>query len=282
MIVSRLHHLSSRSLVRWAMYVLAVAAVATMRLPASAAEREKPPRMARAGDLALRVSLIPKSGVITAREPLLAQVDIRNSSKEAVELESSDLTTRVEIYYGSGKLVAATPKPVIPYDFRSGVKTLRPGESWTRVLVISGLYEFRKPGAYVVRVQRLKLGRPPSEFQVLAEGFAGVRVLPFDAARLKARCEELFHPVRVGEYIDMPEVLLLCSIRHEMVLPYLNWIARNYDPFRGCQAIRRVGTKEANKLLGVLANEKGRLGRTARDAQKRQLGADCFLFVPWL
>ena len=281
MIITRLHHLSSRSLVRWAMCALAVAAVATMRLPASAAEREKPPRGARSGGLALRVSLIPKSGVITAQEPLLAQVDIRNRSKEPVGLGHGGFETRVEIYYGSGKLVAATSKPVIPYDFRSGVKTLRPGESWTRVLVISGLYEFRKPGAYVVRVQRLKLGRPPSEFQVREEGFAGVRVLPFDAARLKARCEELFHPVRVGEYIDTPEVLLLCSMRHEMVLPYLNWIARNYDPFYGCHAIRRIGTKEANKLLGVLANEKGRLGRTARDAQKRQVSADYFLFSPW-
>ena len=277
MIVSRLHHLSSRSLVRWAMCALAVAAVATMRLPASAAEREKPPCGARAGDLALRVSLIPKSGVITAQEPLLAQVDIRNRSKEPVGLGHGGFETRVEIYYGSGKLVAATSK-LLPEDYCCVIRPLRPGESLRKLLVISGLYEFRKPGAYVVRVQHLDVSR---HFQVLAEGFAGVRVLPFDAARLKARCEELFHPVRVGDYIDTPEVRSLCSIRHEMVLPYLNWIARNYDPFRGCQAIRRVGTEEANKLLGVLANEKGRLGRAARDAQKRQLSVDDFLFVPW-
>ena len=138
-------------------------------------------------------------------------------------------------------------------------------------LVLTGLYQFQKPGEYSVRVQQF--GEFERGFPVLAEDTASVRVLPFDASRLGARCEELFRPLRThsSSRTDIPQqvrVAALYSVRSDLVLPYLDWMAREFASRYACRAIRRVGTTRAERLLNALAARRDKVGEAARKAMK--------------
>jgi hypothetical protein len=141
------------------------------------------------------------------------------------------------------------------------------------IWVVSSIYQFTKPGLYTVRAQYFG---PPREFPVLAEASAPVRALPFDAGRLKARCEELIAPLRPdgGEYGELEIGIrskALLSVRHDIALPYLDWLVRHEDDSYAIRAMRRIGTPRAQTLVKTLAARRDRLGRTARRGLKLPL-----------
>ena len=229
------------------------------------------PRFAQRGDISLSVTLLSKDGTLSAYEPLLARIEWLNQTKETIWLVGGQPNTYLEIRDHKGSRVAATPRP--SHGGIPGLRRLAPGEVRTATWVITGLYQFRQPGEYTIRLELLERVK---ELPVLAEDSASIRVVPFDASRLEARCEELFQPLRKysSSKTNIPasaRTKALYSVRHDTVLPYLDWIARELHSSYACRAMRRIGTERARELLGTLAARDNEAGEAARKALKMDL-----------
>jgi hypothetical protein len=226
------------------------------------------------GKLALTVTPLPDNETITAYEPLLARVEIRNVTQEAVEVEvSGGLTARVQVRDADGNLVGITPRPVLPADFICTSFELKPGESKSRTMVISASCAFDEAGEYTVRVQRLALLRYSP---VIAEGSCTVEVLPFNANRLKARCEALLEYRHTPATLELPWIDALCSIRHDIALPYLERIATEWGKVGPCLAMRRVRSEAGDQLVAKLAKREDPVGKAARSAMELPLDKDAW------
>jgi len=66
-------------------------------------------------------------------------------------------------------------------------------------------------------------------------------------------------------------VKALRSVRHDIVLPYLDWIACQWADAETCKAIRRIGTDRALELLDTLAARDDRVGEAARKSMTMPL-----------
>lgn len=148
---------------------------------------------------------------------------------------------------------------------------IAPGETRSEVWVISGLYQFERPGRYTVRVEQLE---PTEKVTVLAADSASVRVLPFDAARLEARCEELFRASASSSG------KALYSVRHDIVLPYLDWMVREQGDEYAIRAMGRIGTPRAQALVKALAARKDWVGDEARHGLKIPLDITWWDIIP--
>lgn len=231
-------------------------------------------RWAEPGDIGIR--LTPLIGVITAGEPLLARVEIVNQTDKQLHLSmgnSLGSTTYFEVRNSKGEMVAATPKP--QEGGMAGLLELNAGQVRTFTWIISALYEFREPGNYTLHVQQLV----PRQDQpvVLAEDRAPVTVLPFDAAKLKARCDQLLDLRSIEEktpYSDLAvgtRTRAIYSVRDDIVLTHLERIAREWAGPYAVRAMRRLGTEKALKLVNQLAAEEGKTVEVARAALTMRL-----------
>ena len=234
-------------------------------LCASAAAGE--PRRAVANDLALRVRFVPEHGPISAGEPVVARVDVTNQSTQAVEVLTGSnqvpalyLTVRA----ADGQLLAGTPRPERRPDGLCGIRAVEAGDTYSVFWVLTALCPFEQPGEYEVEVQLLDW----MTRKVLCGSRASLRVQPFDAGRLEARCEEIHRSA------DLPlgvRTKALRSVRHDIALPYLDSMARAWGSKYACLAIRRIGTERANRLIEALAARKDRVGEAARESLKLDL-----------
>jgi hypothetical protein len=137
------------------------------------------------------------------------------------------------------------------------------------VWVVSGWYQFEQPGDYVILLQQLDLTQ--ETLPVLAETSTSLRVVAFDGVRLESRCEEFFVGLRRRGAVAPPLTLrarlqALRSVRHDVVLPYLDWVATEWGEYHSCQAMRRIGSARADELLRTLATREDRVGEAARKA----------------
>jgi hypothetical protein len=256
-------------------------APAVASLSAGAIQGAKLPRDARPRDVSLKVTLLTKDGTISAYEPLLARIVLRNRSAESICVvlgNNGAPGTHLAVCDDEGKLLAETRTAEADQEgaleWLEFLRQLGPGDSHSRVRVVTGLYEFRTAGKYLVRVQQLghpegRRARGPGDLTVLAEDEASVRVLPFNAARLEAACEELFQPLRKrsSAKTDIPVEIrrkALYSVRHDIVLPYLDWLAREGGGAYAVVAMRRIGTERAKKLVNALAARRDSIGAEAR------------------
>ena len=224
------------------------------------------------GKLALTVTPLPGNERITAYEPVLARVEITNVSGQTTSVATAGrLTTRVQVRDAGDSLVGITPRPVLPGGLSYSTFELKPDESKSRTMVISAVCAFDKPGEYTTRVQRLALRR---HSPVIAEGSATIQVLPFDAERLKARCEELFEYRHKPATAEVPWIDALCSVRHDAALPYLEWIATEWANTTACLAIRRVRSEAGDQMIARLAKRDDQVGKAARYVQELPLDKD--------
>jgi hypothetical protein len=237
-------------------------------------------RPALLSNIEVHVTLIVSNNTITAGEPLLARVALANRSDRAgcVSMgNSSGSTTCLEVLDTNGKVIAATPKRHRNIDDMSGLKSFAPSEIYTQVWVISGLYEFRLPGDYTIRVRQFdesQLSLGSGSLILVSEDTVALRVLPHDPAQLKARCEEIFLPLRnaTSGRTDVPmsaRTKALYSVRDDLVLPYLEWMAQAWHDSYACLAMRRIGTPNALALLQDLAARDDKVGRAAKSALAR-------------
>ncbi len=253
----------------------ALAIVLCACLQATHGAGEPRPRRALASDLALKVRFVPNDGPISAGEPVVARLDLTNQSAQAVEVLTGSnqvpalhLTVRA----ADGQLLAGTPRPERRPDGLYGIGVVEPGGTYSVFWVVTGLYQFEQPGQYEVEVQLLDW----MTWKVLCGNRAALRVLPFDVERLEARCEELFQPLRKhsSSKTKIPATArtkALYSVRHDTVLPYLDWIARELHSSHACRAMRRIGTERAQELLGTLAARDNETGEVARKALEMDL-----------
>lgn len=228
------------------------------------------------GDIGLSLEVLPREGTITAGEPLLARIKVTNLSGEDLDFcptAGGASTTYLEVRDDKDQVVAATPRPRLREGGLRFPRHLSPGKCLTWVWVLTALYEFEKPGLYTVCAQQLELeeGLP-----VIAEAAESVRVLPFDASRLEARCEEIFGPLRKRSWprTDLPmdvRLKALYSVRNEVVLPYLEWLAREEGAKYACRAMLRMGTEKAKNIVNALAVRQDSGGEAARAAMKMAL-----------
>ncbi len=257
-----------------------VLASACIGLRATYADEEPDWRWVRAGDITLNLELLTRDGTISAGEPLLGRIQRTNQSGQHIHLllgSSRGKITYLTVRDGDGELVAAMPRAtclpqiMCPQEYLGGM-SWRPGENRSEVWVITGWYQFQEAGEYTVHVQLLD--RAKEGLPVISEDRASVRVTPFDGSRLEARCDEIFQPLRKGmsSRTDVPmvaRVKALYSVRNDIVLPYLDWIARQWPNPYTCDAIRRIGTERAEKLLDALAAREDRVGKEVRKGAKR-------------
>lgn len=233
-------------------------------------------RSAEPKDINLSLTLLTKAGTITADEPLLARIELLNQSEDKLEFVSGNdqsPTACVEIRDENGILVASTPKPDLSNGIYATIR-LAAGESRSMVWIISGLYKFDKPGVYTVSVKQLKVtGEKDEVMPVIAEDSAKIKVLPFDAAQLETRCEEIFEPLRThsAHKTDLSmsvRTKALYSVHNDIVLPYLEWLARESHSMYACNAILRVGTEKAKSIVNTLVTQQDDLGIAACKAQE--------------
>ncbi|UCC67980.1 MAG: hypothetical protein JSV79_12850 [Armatimonadota bacterium] len=223
------------------------------------------PRYAQPGDISCTLTLFTSDGTITGGEPVIARLEIRNESSEEIRMWPGG--TFLDVYDAKGELVAAMPRPRNMLDFMHSTRDLAPGETYSKLLIVSGLYQFESPGLYSVRVQQQGL---PQEMPVLCEDAASLQVLPYNAARLEAVCEEIFAPIRkhaaFGVIPTSVRAKAILSVRDDVVLPYLDWMAREAADRYACRAMRRIATARAEDLLAALATRTDRVGEAARQS----------------
>lgn len=210
---------------------------------------------ARPEDLTLSVELLNGAEHISAYEPIAAVVELTNVSERPVvaSLPGSP-RTRIQVRDQAGRLVAVTPRPVFTTRGSNHSTSLQPHETKSDTLVLSDLYDFGHPGEYQVQFQQLE---STHYSPLLAECTVEVVVSPFDEHRLRARIEELFGaPAR--------NCRLLWSIRHDVVLPYLEKMAYMWQPERSFDAIRRIDTDASRQLLADVRSKNDEVGEVAR------------------
>jgi hypothetical protein len=205
--------------------------------------------------LKMAITFIPPE--IAAYEPLVARVTETTAAGEALWAGGWDhLSCRIQVRDCSGNLLAITPRQTMPIDFVPGGTSAPPGGTVVQDMVISALYTFSEPGEYEVRVQQLRL---QEHFPVDAEVSARVRVLPFDGARLEARCRELAGMERSRGKFEW--FYALCSVRHDVVLPYLDqWVGNT----EASHAIMAIDSAAARAKFEALLARQDRVGKTAR------------------
>ena len=229
-------------------------------------------------DIEIQIFPYTKEGTITAGEPLIAKVDIINKSEKEQKLVLGNNVhpyTYMEVLDQNGKTVASTPKPENIVDGISMLYALKPGESFTRHLVVSALYKFKSPGMYTIRIQQME---PNEGLSVMAEGTATVNVLPHSSSRLEARCNEISRAMRgldkTKEKLPISAYTkALYSVDDEAGLPSLEWMVREWDNKHACLVMRRIGTQRANDVLSSLATREDGPGKAARSAMKWSLEA---------
>lgn len=247
-----------------------LAALIGLDLAAPGAQGASRPRFAQPGDISCILMLLTSDGTITAREPVIARLAIRNELKEEIRIWPGG--TYLDVYDANGKLLATMPRPRNVGDFAHSVRDLAPSEVYSKFLVVTGLYHFEVAGIYSVRVQQQ--GIPP-EMSVLCEDVASVQVLPYNAERLEAACEEIFAPIRkragFGTIPMTVRAKAILSVRDDVILPYLDWMAREWRDRYACRAMRRIGTPRAENLLAALAARTDEAGEAARQALEMSL-----------
>lgn len=237
--------------------------------------------------LGMNVTVESKDGNISAREPLIVRVDYKNlTEKPGMIAESGLLTLQVFVMDSSGTVVAGTQRPDMGVDILSSPMTLEPCETKSKYLIVSALYQFRKPGKYSVRVRQLDLTR---EARILAEAGKTFQVLPYDRKRLDARCEELRDLGKLDEFMQsgathgQPSeqtqreealrsqlwhigIKAMYTVRDDVALPYLDLMAREWSDSYAVRAMRSIGTPRAKKLIESLTARKDSVGEAARKA----------------
>jgi len=225
--------------------------------------------------VSLHASLLAENGSVTAYEPVLVRVEERNETAASVSVATlaTEWTERIVVEDAQGRVVASSPRGPIPADFLTSGRKLKPGERVVRVLAMSALYPFSRPGTYTVRVQRTKFGTD----DLLGEARVPVRILPFDAARLKARCEALFKYERqspADRELSMHDMTrALFSVRHDIALPYIDWHARSNlsTAWEAWIALRLIGSPRSLQELDRLAARKGKKGRAVSEMMQMPL-----------
>lgn len=223
----------------------------------------------------------PEDGVISAHEPVILKAEFTNNSSEPYNLYYSyDMSARLEILDKDGVLVGESP--IYPYgEIMSTMHILQPNESSTSYFIPSAVYTFKDPGKYNIKIkiygEPIGSAETPEDLGTpVAETSVSIRVLPFDEARLSARCDELLYPKKkdLGYLPDCPRaenMKALFSVRHNAALPALKFAAENWGEssygWPTAVAIKRIGTKESASLLKELKPRKDRIGKCA-------LGAD--------
>jgi hypothetical protein len=201
---------------------------------------------------------------------VIARLEITNQAREEVQIWPGG--TFLDVYNSQGKLLATMPRPHNVLDFLYSSRNLAPNETLTKYLIVTGLYQFKIPGLYSIQIQQLV---PPQELSVLCEDAASLKVLPYNAPRLEAVCDELFTPLRkhtnFGDLSLVVRTKALYSMRADVALPYLDWMAREWGDRYACRAIRRIGTLSANNLLDSLTTKSDRVGKAARQALEMSL-----------
>lgn len=224
------------------------------------------------------VELLPRDGVISANEPLVAKMQLTNTTKEEMDVNiGASLSDRVEVYGKSGELVGATPlEPLAGSELSSGFR-LAPGESRVRWVVLSALYQFDVPGDYTLRIQMLNVDETRT---VLTETKSHVRVLPFDHDRLAERCKEIYAPLSAFPTKGVPNNLdsfpmrtrlqALYSVHNDAVLPYLSLLATEWDntseQWPAMKSISRIDSPAAKALYDSLTGRTGHVAEVARSA----------------
>jgi hypothetical protein len=205
--------------------------------------------------LEMAISLLPRE--ISAYEPLVARVSIATAGYGAIELaDSGNLNWRIQVRDPAGNLLAITPRQTLPCRLGFTTRTITPWQDLIQDIVVSALYTFSQPGEYEIRIQRLRL---EEHFPLDAEASARVTVLPFDRARLDARCRELAGMERSMD--QFPWFYALCSVRRDVALPYLDkWVGNT----EASHAILAIGSPAAKAKFEALAARQDHVGKTAR------------------
>jgi hypothetical protein len=251
-------------------FALVISICLLAELPAFALTAIPLPRRAQTGDISLTLTLLAEKNTITAGEPLIARATVTNKTNDLLEILNNSVRSYLTVADESGKIVAASIDPGELKRFmglREAGRRLGGGKSFTDTWIISGLYQFQKPGKYVLNLQRWG---DDEKSPILAEARVTLTVLPYDSARLMARGEELFAPVKThGAMGDIPltaRVKAIYSVRNNIALPYLDWAAKEWADKYAVLAMRRIGTPEATRYISALTARKDSVGKAAGEA----------------
>lgn len=228
------------------------------------------------GDARLSMRLIPLPGnaEISAYEPVVMLLQTTNVSKEQVSLPAwtTQYTMQIDIRDEKRKVVASLPKLPIPLDFLYTSKTLQPRETLESTLIFSSLYTFATPGVYTIELLQFDIGFEKQK--LLATATAKVTVQAFDEARLQARIDRHMTLIRQHDPGLGLQAKILYSVRHNLVLPALEWMTREWDDRYAARGIRRIGTPEATALLKKLDAEGGNTAKAVRESANLHLHVD--------
>ena len=251
----------------WVISAAASIALIVIATACLGATPERPPE-AKPWDVALKLNLQTKHGAISAYEPLVAELEYRNVSGGTVWVVMDvGVTTLFEIADAKGKVLAATPKREQASNYIYVPIEIPPGESRSNRLVLTALYTLKRPGVYSVRVRQFGLSE---NSPAIAETSCAFRVLPFNSARLDARCAELLK-MGIGPNWSLKA---LYSMRHDVALPYLDRMVREWSDKYAVLTMRRIGTRKAKALIDSYLARKDSVGHAARIGMKMSKDRD--------
>lgn len=224
----------------------------------------------RSDPLQISLTILATNNTIVAKEPFFARLDITNPTKNDATIINGGCrgsTIYFSVNTSDGTKLFETPRPRYA-DALSFPTGIRAGETYSKTLILSGLYNFAKPGDYIIVVRRYE---DSMEDIVLNENSARLKVLPYDAVQLKRRCDALAASMKREEGSEQLEVgfcaKALYSVQDNVVLPHLEWMVIAWDDTNAIKAAKRIGTPEAKAMVAKFANADGRVGHAVKDTQ---------------
>ncbi|HTU45090.1 MAG TPA: hypothetical protein VMF91_08515 [Bryobacteraceae bacterium] len=212
---------------------------------------------------------------VSLHEPILMRVMIFNHLNSATRInlgQDRRQAFELSIDKPDGKTVLSN-LPLHEGASRSWVVGIEPGDTYMETLVLNEWYPFAEVGTYQIRV---RLIRVPGAQQELPAGFASwavlprVDVLPRDAARLSAVCEELKAKLETSNSYDevTDAAVELSYLDDPVAVPYLQAMAVfKSGAFSGlaAQGLERVGGEAAaNALIALTKDPNLEVSSTAR------------------
>lgn len=136
-----------------------------------------------------------------------------------------------------------------------GSVVVRPGKTYSRLVLINEWYHFDRPGSYMVKVQLVDspVGEPGKILNVWRSPSLQLKILPRNPERLQAVCRKLTGTALTQADLSAASqaALALSYVQDSVALPYLGQLlgARSTLSPIAIRGLVRMGTPEAVRVL---------------------------------
>ena len=212
---------------------------------------------------------------LTLHEPVLVEFALRNGSSQGIETDLGfNRKQNFSLTITTPDRHKVTASPIAAEGFGAvGQISLRPGETYRQVLLLSERYNFETTGEYAVDVRLTGVIKNSEKQAVASEAPSEMKltILPRDASRLTEVCTSLAETaIRGSTYVEARDAALALSyVRDPVAVPFLARTLRESKLVRSeaADGLARIATPEAVEVLNASSNSSdNELNAIARSA----------------